>query len=210
MPPRKGGPIVEWGAFRDPTYLLFSIGMFLTFWGLYVAFFYIGSFAREIINVDQATSISLLLIMNGTGAPARIIPNILADRYTGPVNLLIPAILLSSIILFCWIIVTQTSNLYAFSVFYGIFSASLQSLFPASLTSMTVDLTKIGVRTGMVLTIVSFAALTGSPIAGALVQRGDGSYLYAQCFAAASMAAGGILVTMARIRKTGPVLNARM
>ncbi|ODM16662.1 hypothetical protein SI65_08169 [Aspergillus cristatus] len=210
MPPRKGGSIVEWGAFKDPSYLLFSIGMFFAFWGLYVAFFYIGSFAREIIGVDQAISIGLLLIMNGAGMPARILPNIVADRYTGPLNLLIPAILISSIILFCWISVAQTSNLYAFSVFYGIFSACVQSLFPASLTSMTVDLSKIGVRTGMVLTIVSFAALTGSPIAGSLVQRGNGSYLYAQCFAAASMAAGGILVTMARIRKTGPTLNARM
>lgn len=34
--------------------------MFFAFWGLYVAFFYIGSFAREIIYVDQAVSIILL------------------------------------------------------------------------------------------------------------------------------------------------------
>jgi hypothetical protein len=41
-------------------------------------------------------------------------------------------------------------------------SLSLQSLFPASLTSLTLDLEKIGVRTEIVVSILSFAALTGS------------------------------------------------
>lgn len=31
VPPRKSGPIAEWRAFREPAYLLFSIGMFLSF-----------------------------------------------------------------------------------------------------------------------------------------------------------------------------------
>lgn len=182
MPPRKGGPIVKWGAFKDLAYLLFSIGMFFAFWDCTFAFSFIGSFAREVIGVNQATSVSLLLIMNGAGMSARILPNIVADRYTGPLNLLIPAMLISSTILFRWISVPQASNLYPFSVFYGVFSASVPSLFPASLTSMTVDLSKIGFRTSMVLTIVSFAALTGSRIAGALLQRSNMNYLYAQCF----------------------------
>ncbi|OJJ07189.1 hypothetical protein ASPVEDRAFT_155085 [Aspergillus versicolor CBS 583.65] len=210
VPPRQGGPLVEWTAFKDPSYLLFSIGMFLNFWGLYVAFFYVGSFARNIIGINSSDSINLVMIMNGVGFPARIIPNIWADRYTGPVNLLIPVALLSSIALFSWISVTGIGGLYVFSLFYGIFSASMQSLFPASLTSLTVDLKKVGVRTGMVLTILSFAALTGAPIAGALIQLGDGDYLYAQCFAAASMLAGSLLVIVARVCKTGFEFKARM
>ncbi|KAJ5805472.1 uncharacterized protein N7503_003074 [Penicillium pulvis] len=210
VPPRKGGPLVEWTAFQDSSYAIFTVGVFFMFWGLYVAFFYVGSYAREVIGVDSSTSINLLLIMNGAGFFARILPNILADRYTGPVNLLIPVVVISSIILFCWISVTRVGELYAFSVFYGIFAASLQSLFPASLTSLTSDLKKIGVRTGMVLSIVSFAALTGSPIAGALVQRGNGSYLYAQCFAAASVFAGSMLLVVSRGCKTGWKVKARM
>jgi MFS family permease len=210
LPPRKGGPIVEWPAFRDIPFLLLSVGMFFNFWGLYIAFFYIGSYSRDIVGVDRTTSITLLLIMNGMGIPARILPNLLADRYTGPVNLLIPVIMASSITLFCWIRVTEISELYAFSIFYGMTSASLQSLFPASLTSLTTDLNRMGVRTGMVLTILSFASLTGSPIAGVLVQRANGSYLYAQCFAAASMAVGSALVVLARLSGTGVVLRVRM
>jgi hypothetical protein len=75
---------------------------------------------------------------------------------------------------------------------------------------LTTDLNRMGVRTGMVLTILSFASLTGSPIAGVLVQRANGSYLYAQCFAAASMAVGGALVVLARLSGTGVVLRVRM
>ncbi|PLB49677.1 MFS general substrate transporter [Aspergillus steynii IBT 23096] len=209
MPPRKGGPIVEWNAFREFSYLMFSLGMFLVFWGLYVAFFYISSFART-LGATQSVSISLLLIMNGVGVPARVLPNLLADKYTGPVNLLVPVAMISSIALFSWISVVNISGLYVFAVFYGLFSASLQSLFPASLASLTVDLSKIGVRTGMILTVVSFAALTGSPIAGALVQRGNGSYKYAQIFAAVSMFVGTLLLVVARASKTGLRLNARM
>lgn len=41
LPPRKTGPLVEWSAFKELPYLLFSIGMFLNFWGLYFAFYYV-------------------------------------------------------------------------------------------------------------------------------------------------------------------------
>lgn len=58
LPPRKSGPLVEWSAFKEPSYTLFSIGellllplgwpwsdelgMFLIFWGLYFAFYYVS------------------------------------------------------------------------------------------------------------------------------------------------------------------------
>jgi hypothetical protein len=40
---------------------------------------------------------------------------------------------------------------------------------------------------GLVLTVVSFAALTGSPIAGALAEVDNGNYLAAQMFAGSCM-----------------------
>ena len=43
LPPRKSGPIIEWAAFLEPAYVLFSIGMFLIFWALYFGFFYARS-----------------------------------------------------------------------------------------------------------------------------------------------------------------------
>ncbi|KAL9019893.1 MAG: hypothetical protein Q9185_002835 [Variospora sp. 1 TL-2023] len=182
LPPRKSGPIVEWSAFRELPYTLFSIGMFLTFWGLYFAFYYVGSFGRDILGISQEESINNLLIMNGVGLVGRMVPAFFADRYFGPLNSLIPFVFISGLLIFCWAAVTSKSGLTAFSVIYGLFAAGIQSLFPATTSSLTTDMKKTGVRMGMVFSIVSLASLTGSPLAGALIQERGGSYLYAQMF----------------------------
>lgn len=203
LPPRKSGPIVEWGAFKELPYLLFAIGMFLNFWGLYIGFFYIGSFGRDIVGVSQTVSIDLLLVMNGVGLLGRLIPNLMADKYTGPLNMLIPFSLATGVVAYGWSGVKSLSGLYAFAVFYGLAAAGIQSLFPATLSTLTTDLKKTGVRMGMVLSVVGVAALIGSPIAGALVQEDDGEYLYAQMFMGSAIIAGSMTLVAARIAKLG-------
>lgn len=203
LPPRTTGPIVEWAAFQEMPYLLFAVGMFLNFWGLYVAFFYVGSFGRNIIGVSETTSIYLLMIMNGVGILGRLVPNLLADQFTGPLNLLIPFSCATAIVAYCWSAVHDMSSLYAFAVFYGLFAAGIQSLFPATLSTLTTDLKKIGVRMGMVLSIVAIAALIGSPIAGALVSTDGGDYLYAQMFMGSAIIAGTVVLVGARVTKVG-------
>lgn len=54
---------------------------------------------------------------------------------------------------------------------------------------------------GMVYTIVSFAVLTGPPIAGQLIQRKGGGYQYGQIFAGADMLVGCGLLCAARWSK---------
>lgn len=208
--PRKSGPFFEFAAFREASYTLFAIGMFLNFWALYVAFFYVGSFGRDIIGATQEQSINMIMIMNGVGTVGRIVPNVISDWKCGPLNALIPAAFAVSIMFFGWIGVKSMNGLYAFVVLYGFFGAGIQSLFPAASTSLTTDLKKTGVRFGMILSIVSFASLTGSPIAGALIQKRDGDYLYAQLFGALSMAVGGGVLILARYKVSGPKLRVRV
>ncbi|KAJ5780888.1 hypothetical protein N7457_006048 [Penicillium paradoxum] len=203
LPPRTSGPLVEWAAFTELPYLLFAIGMFMNFWGLYVGFFYIGSFSRDIIGVSSDRSIHLLLVMNGVGLVGRLVPNLLADQFTGPLNLLIPFSFATALVGYCWAAVSGTSGLWVFAVFYGLFAAGIQSLFPATLSTLTPDLKKIGVRMGMVLSVVAVAALIGSPIAGALVVRDDGDYLYAQMFMGSAILTGALTLIGARVTKVG-------
>ncbi|KAL1983105.1 hypothetical protein VTN96DRAFT_518 [Rasamsonia emersonii] len=203
LPPRKTGPLVEFAAFKEAPYSLFAIGMFLVFWGLYVGFFYIGSFARSVLDVSQSTSINLLIVMNAVGTTGRWIPSFIADWRTGPLNILILFSLASAILAYGWAGVVSVGGLYAFSVIYGTFSAGVQGLFPSTLSSLTADLKKTGVRMGMVLSILSIAALTGNPIAGALIQVENGRYLYMQMFMGSSMIAGTLCLIGARIAKTG-------
>jgi predicted MFS family arabinose efflux permease len=179
------------------------------FWGVYFAFYYIGSFARNIIEMPYTQSINLLIVLNGVGVLGRIVPNYIADRYSGPLNTLIPVVFLTSLLCFCWIAVSSPGGLYAWAVIYGLVGAAIQSLFPATLTSLTTDLRKAGVRMGQVFTIVSFAVLTGPPIAGELIQRKGGGYEYAQIFAGLDLCIGGVFLIAARLAKSKE-LRAKM
>ncbi|TAQ84213.1 hypothetical protein B7494_g7469 [Chlorociboria aeruginascens] len=153
------------------------------FWGVYFPFYYLGSFARSIIGLPYSGSVNLIIVLNGVGLIGRVIPGYVADKYFGPMNLLVPVVFITSMICLLWIRVTSRGGLYAWAVLYGFVGAAIQSLFPATLSSLTTDLRMAGTRMGMVFTVVSFAVLTGPPLAGVLIQKGAGEYKYAQTFA---------------------------
>ena len=192
--------------------------MFFIFWGLYFAFYYvrlfafctfhsltvryISSFGRDIIHVSSADSTSSLIMANGIGLIGRMMPAYISDRYFGPLNTIIPFAFITGLLLYCWIAVTSRGGLVAFSIIYGLSAAGIKSLFPATLASLTTDM-KVGVRTGMVFSVVSFGVLTGPPLAGALITRDDGNYLYAQVFAGTVLTIGGLLLFAARVASMG-------
>ncbi|OMP85497.1 Riboflavin transporter MCH5 [Diplodia seriata] len=202
-------PLVEWAAFAEPAYSLFCAGMFLNLWAVFFAYFYVGSYARDVLRASDATALTLLLVMNAVGVPARLGCGWVADRL-GPVNTLVPAVFCAGVLFFCWIAVGSLGGLYAFCVVYGFFGGGIQSLFPAACASLTTDMEKMGVRTGMCFSVVSFACLTGPPIAGALIQRRDGGYLYAQLFSGAAMMAGTLTLMAAKASRNGWDWKKRM
>ncbi|KAB8257999.1 major facilitator superfamily domain-containing protein [Aspergillus pseudonomiae] len=201
LPPRTTGPLIEWGAFSEPPFLFFTISKFLNFWGLYFAFFYIGTFARD--RLGLADTQNLVLVLNGVGIVGRIVPSIIGDRWTGKLNILIPFSFASAILIFCWIAVNTVAGLYAFTVVYGLVGGAAQSLFPATATTMTPDIKRTGTRLGMILSIVGFATLTGPAIEGALITRAGGSYVGAQVFAGVCIVLGAFAAVAARVAKVG-------
>lgn len=175
------------------------------FLGLYFSFYYLASFARDIIGLSYTDSLNLLLPLSGMGIPGRLIGNHLADRL-GAINVFIPFALAAGLCQLAWIGVTNEAGLWAWTCVYGLFGGGLQSLFPAGLGSLTTDLRKAGTRMGMAFTIVSFATLTGPPIAGAIISRCGGQYVGAQGFAGGCLIVGGGFMAAAkvvRMRGTG-------
>lgn len=201
--PRKSGSLIEWGAFRETSYALVAIGMFLINWGVWFAFYYVPSYAEDIIHTPPGTASNLLLILNGLGIPGRLIPAFAADRFTGPLNMMTFFSLFGGILIFTWIPVSSLGGLDAWCAIYGFVSAGFLGLFPATISRLTEDPKKMGVRMGMVFSILSFACLTGPPIAGALIQKMGGNYLGAQLFAGLSSVAGACVLVAARVAKTG-------
>ena len=120
LAPRPKGPLVEWGAFKEPVYSLFCIGIFLALWGLYFAYYYISVFGKDIIHISSSTSLTLVMLINGVGIPGRLIPALLADRFFGAFNTLIPCVLFTGISLTCWIAVHDVPGLYIFTAVYGV------------------------------------------------------------------------------------------
>jgi MFS family permease len=210
VPPRSIGPLVEFSAFKEIPYLLFAIGIFFCFWGVYPAYYYVGEYASSVIRVSQGNSINLLIIMNGIGIIGRLVPPYFSDKCTGPANMMIPFVLLSAISLYCWAAIFTQGGLFAFATIYGLFSSGVNSLFPTALSSLTTDMTKMGVRMGMIFTVISFATLTGTPIAGALISTDGGNYLGMEMFSASLLMIGAIMLVAARISRTGWKLKVRV
>ena len=174
------------------------------FLGLYFAFFYIASFGRDVIGLSYTEGLNLLLVLNGVGIPGRVLPNIVADR-VGPLTMFVPAAGLAGATMLAWTGVRSAAGLYVWVVFYGLFAGGIQSLFPAGISSLAPDMSKVGVRLGMIFTIVSFAALTGAPIAGAILAASGGRYRGAQIFAGVSMLVGCAFLVAARVAKARKV-----
>lgn len=205
LPPKDGVRILEFEVLKDGVFVLFVVGSFVNFLGLYFAFFFISAYARDELglNFDQANH--LLLVINGAGIPGRIFPMWLADQrqWKGirPVTVQVPLNFLTSVLLFAWIAVKSQGSAYAFAACYGFVANAVQSLFPATLADMTLDPTRTGAQLGWGFTIGSFSCLTGNPIGGLLVQAGRGDYRYAQIYAGSCMMCGCLLVaTVAWLR----------
>ncbi|KAG9666824.1 MFS monocarboxylate transporter-like protein, partial [Aureobasidium melanogenum] len=209
LPPRKAGPIVEWSSFKEPTYVLYCAGMFFNFWGLYFAFFYVGSYGRNVIGMSSHDSIDLLLTMVAVGFLWRLLPNYFSDRI-GAVNVMMPFTLVCGVMMYAWTGIHTKASLFVFAAIYGSGSAGLQSMFPAGLSSLTTDLKKTGVRMGMGFSVVSFACLTGPPLAGALISHDHGHYLPAQVWAGTCFLLGVSLLFAARTAKVGLHLRRKV
>jgi MFS family permease len=201
LPKRSVGPIIDLEAFKSGRFVFFAFGFFLHFWGLYMAFFFLGTFAKEVFHFEN--TLNLIIILNGVGVIGRILPNLIGERYVGGMNIIIMFSLASALCVYLWAIIGSRTGLYIWVVIYGIVGGGMQALFPAQATQQAPEPDKVGTWTGMVLTIVSFACLTAAPIQGALIRAQDGSYLGAQMFSATSIILGGLCLVASRWCRVG-------
>ncbi|KAF2255188.1 MFS transporter, MCP family, solute carrier family 16, member 10, partial [Trematosphaeria pertusa] len=202
LPPRKSGPLWDTDSFRDIPYMLHVLGVCFLMPPVYFVFYYVASFARDELAMPYTTSLNLVIILNGVGIPTRILPGYIADRFLGPLNTWTISVFLNIIILFAWLAVSSIPSYYAFTVFYGLFAAAFQSLFPTTIAALSTDITKTGTRLGMAFTVIGFSALVGGPISGALLKVGGG-YTVPICWAGASTLVGMGLCVAARCVKHG-------
>ena len=145
----------------------------------------------------------MLLVMNAMGIPGRVVPALIADLWLGPLNTLVIIVAISGTLTFVWAAVDSLEGTWVFVIMYGFFGAGIQSMFPPALANAQKDSSKIGVRMGMICSVMSIGSLCGEPLAGALIRKDRGTYLYAQIFGGSVMIFGALVLVGSRTLSIG-------
>jgi MFS family permease len=202
VPPRKGRYLLL-DAFKKPAYSLQIAGLFLVFWGLFGPFFYLPTFAAQ-HGVSLNLSFYLITILNGGSFVGRIAAGGLGVKL-GQFNVLSFACFACALLIWCWLKMTTSGTLIVFAVLYGMSSGAVISTMISSIPHLASHPSEIGTYIGMMSGVVSFAALTGAPIDGAMVDAYN-SFTQAIIFSGSVATAGSFLVLAARFYHGGKKL----
>ncbi|KAK0615269.1 major facilitator superfamily domain-containing protein [Bombardia bombarda] len=190
-------------AFKEFTFTFFTISQFFGILGIWVPFFFIQTYAIE-HGIDSSFAFYLLTILNAGSVFGRVVPNYFADKI-GPLNIMIIACFVSSLLSFCWIAVNSKAGIIVFCILYGFFSGSFVSLPAPTIASLSPNMSVVGARMGTSFAVAGFGILLGSPIGGVILR--SSGWVGLQCWGAATIALSTILAIMARIHRQPKLLG---
>ncbi|KAJ7186131.1 major facilitator superfamily domain-containing protein [Mycena filopes] len=195
LPPKnvKGG-LFNFKAFKSAPFSVYCLSGFIGFLGFYTVLIYIDVSAVS-VGVSPNFAFYLVSIANGCSLFARLAAGVGADRF-GPLNILVPMVLLTAVMSFAWPHAHTEGSLIAIAALYGLFSGVYVSIFPLPLFALG-DVADIGRRTGMSLTIAAFGALGGPPISGAILTA-TGGFNAVGYYAGSTLIAAVILMLLTR------------
>ncbi|GJD01006.1 riboflavin transporter MCH5 [Colletotrichum higginsianum] len=187
---------------REPTMMSTVFGLFLVFWGLFLPYNFVILQAKA-QGMDDNLVIYLLPIMHAVGIIGRVVPGLFADKI-GRYNIMIIIATLTGIAcLALWIPIQNNAGILVFTAAFGFLSSGLTSIGPTLIAQIS-DIREIGARTGTAFAFQSFGALTGSPIASAIVDARGGEYLGLQLFCGFSiLASAGVFASARHVQAGG-------
>ena len=181
-PPPKPSPKQ---LFKDTPYALFAAGAFIVLLGFFFPFFYLresrfwvvassnNSYTEvfaQLHGISHTLVFYTLAILNAASFFGRVTPNFFADKL-GSLNLMTLGCLCAGIVAFALFGAGSPGGLITIAILYGFFSGAYVSLLSPALIAFADNHAEIGLRVGMGFFVVSFAALAGTPITGALLDR---------------------------------------
>ncbi|KAF1841855.1 MFS general substrate transporter [Cucurbitaria berberidis CBS 394.84] len=170
---RKRRALFDKSALKDLRFLVFTCCSFSTFLGYIVPYFYIPTYAREVMGSSNSTALQMLILSLAGSFFGRLASGVLA-HYVGANVTWLLCTFASAIMALSWISIKEESTFIAFSILWGFFSAALVTVPSAAFANITPDLSRLGTRLGMSWAVSSIATLIGAPIAGALLRKKDG------------------------------------
>ncbi|KAK2747537.1 hypothetical protein FQN57_002030 [Myotisia sp. PD_48] len=200
--PEEKRSLIQLSALKDPVFTLFALSQFIGFLGLYNMFVYVQPYAIENGIMEPDLAFYLLAMLNASSTFGRIIPNFFAD-FVGGLNVMIPVAIASGIMSMGWIGANTSESVITMVVIYGFCSGAFVSVPPVVLISITPDLRDFGTRLGMAFVFCAAGSLIGTPIGGAIIQSTN-NYLGVKLLSGICLFCSAILMTAARLIKTGP------
>jgi MFS family permease len=199
--PKQKRALLELAAFKEIPYASFCIALFFGFIGFFGPIYYLQPYAINTGITDENLGFYLLPILNAASIAGRILPNFVTDK-AGPLNILIPAALISGLLGVVWIGIKNLPGMIIFAILYGFFSGGYVSLAPVAIISLTPDMRTLGTRMGQSFFVSSLGLLVGSPVAGEILNK-TGSYLGLQLFSGLTVFLTGVLLVWTRFTKVG-------
>ena len=200
IPPQKLGKrsvrkLFDKAALVDPAFMIFTAVQLFAYLGYLVPFFYIPTFAEVVLKADQTTALYILVASQAASLFGRL-GAALSVPYVGVIVPWFFCCVISGVLCFAWIAISEQSALIAFAVIYGFFSGSLIALPPSLFPVICPDPTKLGARMGISWISAGVATLLGSPIAGLIVHVETADFFGAQVFSGAMLLFAALLLVI--------------
>ncbi|MCJ1378975.1 hypothetical protein MMC17_002074 [Xylographa soralifera] len=170
--PPKARALIDWSAFTDWEWGVFTVASVIGFIGIPVILFYISYYAEDQRITDTKIAFYVIPIFNAASCFGRVLPNALSDK-TGPFNIIVPGSFMFGVCLLCMMAVKTEAGVIVLAILTGFFSGVYIALPPLCFVALTKDKTKIGSRMGMAYSIIAFGMLAGGPGGGNILGKAD-------------------------------------
>lgn len=198
--PRKVRQLVDRASLTDWPYVLFVLGCFTVFLGLYTPFFYGQTYVVTTGIMSEGTAFYLVTAMNLASIPGRVMPGLVAHRL-GSMDMIVGTSVGIAATGLGFLGTKSVGSVFAVASLYGFLVGTFFALQPTNFVRLTDDMRVMGTRFGMAFTVMSVALLFGSPISGAL--QDQAGYDASWAWVGVTVIVGGGIIAAARVMKVG-------
>ncbi|GFG01371.1 monocarboxylate transporter 1 [Aspergillus udagawae] len=195
--PRQRIPVKRF--LTDKRTAIFTFATLLFFFGIYIPYFYITPYSM-MWGASDDYGFYLSSVLNGGAFVGCYIFGVISDSRLGRFNSLLVVSFSCAVTAFSWIGARSPAGVTGWVVIYGFFTGALQALFSPCISELAPEPDLIGTWNGLCIAVASLAVLFTGPIAGALLDKTQGSsYVPMQAFTGAVMAVATAFYFLARI-----------
>ncbi|KAK7208544.1 major facilitator superfamily domain-containing protein [Myxozyma melibiosi] len=184
-----------------------AVGVFIVYWGVFIPQNYIPSHAVA-HGVSPGLANYLISILNAVSIFGRILPGMFADKFGRFNSYFLCCFMAGLLTLAIWIPAQSVGVIILYAASYGFFSGAATSVWHSVIADISPS-EEIGARLGTVNSFMSFATLSGGPIAGAIITSNGGEYYGAATFAGVVMIVGSFFILAGKVAHTGDIWSRK-